>query len=119
MSYKQIKWYIIMLRIMEQRKWVSLKLMLLVLVVMASMLKGSKGISLCNMSEEGLKACKPSVTQPNPVDPSPECCKALTGADLKCLCSYKNSYELPLLGIDPTLAVSLPAKCNLTPPDNC
>ncbi|KAJ1400451.1 Bifunctional inhibitor/plant lipid transfer protein/seed storage helical domain [Sesbania bispinosa] len=103
---------------MEEKKWVALQLM--VVVMMGSMLmKGTKGISLCNMSEDGLMACKPSVTKPNPVDPSPECCNALTGADLKCLCSYKNSSELPLLGIDPTLAASLPAKCNLTPPDNC
>ncbi|XP_057437167.1 putative lipid-transfer protein DIR1 [Lotus japonicus] len=107
-----------MLRIMEERKWVTLHLMV-VLLMMASTLKVSKGISLCNMNEDGIMACKPSVTKPNPVDPSPECCQALTGADLKCLCSYKNSSELPLLGIDPTLAVSLPAKCNLTPPDDC
>lgn len=71
------------------------------------------------MSEEGLEACKPAVTKPNPAEPSSECCEALKGADLKCLCSYKNSSELPFLGIDPTLATSLPAKCSLTPPANC
>ncbi|XP_020208084.1 putative lipid-transfer protein DIR1 [Cajanus cajan] len=102
---------------MEQTKWVALKF--LVVVVMAScMWKGSKGLDLCKMNEDGLEACKPAVTQP-PVDPSPECCKALAAADLKCLCSYKNSSELPFLAIDPTLATSLPAKCNLTPPPNC
>ena len=99
-------------------KWVAMQLMVVV-VVMATTLKGSKGISLCNMSEDGLMACKPSVTQPNPVDPTPECCNAISGADLKCLCSYKNSAELPLLGIDPTLATSLPAKCNITTPVDC
>lgn len=98
-------------------KWVALQLMMV--VMMFSMLKGSKSITLCNMSEDGLMACKPAVTQPNPVDPSPECCKSLTGADLKCLCSYKNSPEIALLGIDPILATKLPAKCNLTPPANC
>ncbi|TKY66215.1 putative lipid-transfer protein DIR1 [Spatholobus suberectus] len=104
---------------MEQRKWVALQLVVVVVVMASSMWKGSKGLSFCNMDEDGLEACKPSVTQPNPVDPSPECCKALAGADLNCLCSYKNSSELPFLGIDPTLATSLPAKCNLTPPANC
>ncbi|KAK7339060.1 hypothetical protein VNO77_19703 [Canavalia gladiata] len=103
---------------MEERKWVALQFMV-VLVMVSFMPKGSKGFSLCNMDEKGLEDCKPSVTEPNPVDPSSECCKALAGADLKCLCSYKNSTELPFLGIDPTLASSLPAKCNLTPPDNC
>ncbi|KAK7256164.1 hypothetical protein RIF29_29601 [Crotalaria pallida] len=100
-------------------KWV-VALQLMVIMMMASMLNVSKSMSLCNMSEDGLNACKPSVTQPNPVDPpSPQCCQAITGADLNCLCSYKNSPELPLLGIDPTLATSLPVKCNLTPPANC
>ncbi|AES79022.1 putative bifunctional inhibitor/plant lipid transfer protein/seed storage helical [Medicago truncatula] len=100
----------------EHRKLVSL---LMVVVIMASMLKFSNGMSLCNMNEDGLDACKPSVTQPYPAKPSTECCKALTGADLQCLCSYKNSAELPLLGIDPTLAASLPKECDLTPPSNC
>ncbi|XP_028769702.1 putative lipid-transfer protein DIR1 [Neltuma alba] len=80
---------------------------------------GSRGLSLCNMNDEGIEACKPSVIEPNPVDPSAECCKAISGADLQCLCSYKNSPELPLFGIDPNLALSLPAKCNLTLPSNC
>ncbi|CAL0302818.1 unnamed protein product [Lupinus luteus] len=98
-------------------KWVALNLM--VIVLMASTLNVSKGLSICNMDEDGFSACKPSVTEPNPIDPSPKCCKAITGADLNCLCSYKNSPQLPLFGIDPILATSLPAKCNLTPPSNC
>ncbi|RDX85217.1 putative lipid-transfer protein DIR1, partial [Mucuna pruriens] len=103
---------------MEKRKWVALQLMVMV-VMASSMWKGSKGLSLCNMDENGLEECKPAVTEPNPSDPSPECCKALASADLKCLCSYKNSSALPFLGVDPTLAASLPAKCNLTPPNDC
>ncbi|OIW07603.1 hypothetical protein TanjilG_29976 [Lupinus angustifolius] len=98
-------------------KWVALHLMMIVL--MASTLNVSKGLSICNMNEDGFNACKPSVTEPNPIDPSPKCCEAITGADLNCLCSYKNSPQLPLFGIDPILATSLPAKCNLTPPSNC
>ncbi|KAH7864498.1 hypothetical protein Vadar_030204 [Vaccinium darrowii] len=80
---------------------------------------GSEALELCNMKEDGLMACKPAVTQPNPVDPTPPCCEALSGADLTCLCGYKNSFVLPSLGIDPDLAMALPAKCKLTPPSNC
>ncbi|KAG6512437.1 putative lipid-transfer protein DIR1 [Zingiber officinale] len=75
--------------------------------------------AVCNMSQAGADACKPSVTQPNPTPPSAACCKALEAADLKCFCSYKNSPLLPKLGIDPDLAAKLPAKCNLSTPDNC
>ncbi|KAK7293210.1 hypothetical protein RJT34_16073 [Clitoria ternatea] len=97
----------------------EVKLMVVMVVMVCCMPKGCKGLSLCNMNEDGLEACKPSVTQP-PVDPpSTDCCNALAGADLKCLCSYKNSSQLPFFGIDPILAASLPAKCHLTPPDNC
>ncbi|PIA35866.1 hypothetical protein AQUCO_03400035v1 [Aquilegia coerulea] len=82
-------------------------------------LKGSKAMNLCNMSEDDLKICKPSVTKPNPVDPTLDCCTALSKADLTCLCSYKNSMVLPMYGIDPDLAMQLPAKCSLTPPTTC
>ncbi|XP_074584706.1 putative lipid-transfer protein DIR1 [Curcuma longa] len=75
--------------------------------------------AVCNMSQAGSDACKPSVTQPNPAPPSAACCKALEGADLRCFCSYKNSPLLPKLGIDPDLAAKLPSKCNLNTPDNC
>ncbi|URE48089.1 Protease inhibitor/seed storage/LTP family [Musa troglodytarum] len=77
------------------------------------------GEAVCNMTQEGFDACKPSVTPPNPPPPSAACCKALGNADLQCLCSYKNSPLLPLLGIDPGLAMTLPPKCNLKLPANC
>ncbi|KAL1091778.1 hypothetical protein V6Z11_D07G180800 [Gossypium hirsutum] len=64
------------------------------MVMVALMVEGSRAMTLCDMNDEGLEACKPSVRQLNPVDPSPECCKALKGADLPCLCSYKNSVWL-------------------------
>ena len=79
----------------------------------------AEGFKLCNMSEDDLEKCKPAVSKPTPAGPSTECCKALSGADLTCLCSYKNSETLPLLGIDPDLAMALPAKCKLTPPSQC
>ncbi|KAL9169324.1 hypothetical protein ABFS82_04G071900 [Erythranthe guttata] len=93
-----------------------------VVVLVAAMvvfLGGAKAMDLCNVTEDGLTACKPSVVQPNPVEPSPECCDAVSGADLKCLCSYKNSFMLPSLGIDPDLALALPAKCNIPNPTEC
>lgn len=77
------------------------------------------GVSLCKMNEDGLLACKPSVTKPNPVDPTASCCKALSAADLTCLCSYRNSMMLPALGINPELAMGLPVKCGLPVPAGC
>lgn len=77
------------------------------------------GLELCNMNDDGLMECKPSVTKPSPTDPTEKCCEALAGADLTCLCSYRHSFLLPSLGIDPDLAMALPAKCSLNPPDNC
>ncbi|KAL8531103.1 hypothetical protein ACS0TY_007930 [Phlomoides rotata] len=90
------------------------KVVALVAVIVA-VVGGATAVSVCNVTEDGLRACKPSVTQPNPVPPTPECCNAISGADMKCLCSYKNSFVLPSLGIDPDLALALPAKCNLPP----
>ncbi|KAL3517882.1 hypothetical protein ACH5RR_020471 [Cinchona calisaya] len=95
-----------------------------VVVVMVALIifpKGSNAMTLCNMNEKGLMACKPSVTPPppDPVDPSSDCCDALKAADLKCLCSYRNSSMLPSIGIDPALALALPLKCNLTLPPDC
>ncbi|KAF8402206.1 hypothetical protein HHK36_013162 [Tetracentron sinense] len=94
------------------------KLVLFVLVLVAIFV-GSKALVLCNIGEDGLTACKPSVSKPNPVSPSDECCKALSAGNMTCLCSYKNSMLLPYLGIDPGLAMQLPAKCNLTPATKC
>ncbi|KAK2965829.1 hypothetical protein RJ640_025339 [Escallonia rubra] len=90
----------------------------IMVVLLFAVIQGSKA-ALCNIDDKGLAACKPSVTQPNPVEPSEECCVALSGADLTCLCSYRDSFMLPALGIDPDLAMGLPAKCNLTPPSTC
>lgn len=90
------------------------QLVVLLLVVVA-LFEGSRAVSVCDISEDGLAACKPSVTKPDPVEPpSVDCCKAVSGANFTCLCSYKNSYLLPYLGIDPDLAMALPSKCNLS-----
>ena len=91
----------------------------MMMIMVALMVEGTRALTLCDMNDEGLAECKPSVTQPNPVDPSSECCEALKGANLTCLCSYKNSMWLPSLGIDPTLALALPPKCKLQLPPDC
>ncbi|PIN06498.1 hypothetical protein CDL12_20953 [Handroanthus impetiginosus] len=93
--------------------------MVAVMALLVVLLGGATAISLCNVTEDGFMACKPSVTPPYPVPPSPECCDAVSGADFNCLCSYRNSLMLPSLGIDPDLALALPAKCNLPTPGEC
>ncbi|XP_073012962.1 putative lipid-transfer protein DIR1 [Typha latifolia] len=74
---------------------------------------------ICNMTQQGIDACKPSVSGSDPTPPSKKCCSALAAADLPCLCSYRNSYLLPAYGIDPDLALQLPAKCHLALPAEC
>ncbi|KAI4318363.1 hypothetical protein MLD38_032078 [Melastoma candidum] len=72
------------------------------------------------MSQEGFDACKPSVSGFVPVPPSLACCTALADADLQCLCLFKNARMLlQAYGVDPTLALELPAKCNLAPNFHC
>ncbi|PWA48619.1 Bifunctional inhibitor/plant lipid transfer protein/seed storage helical domain-containing protein [Artemisia annua] len=90
--------------------------MMVLLVVVVAVVGSLQAVDICDMTEDGLMACKPSVTNPDPAEPSPECCKAISGADLKCLCSYRDSRVLPSFGIDPVLAVGLPVKCNLPAP---
>ena len=92
---------------------------LAIVLLLAVLVVALRADAICNMSSEGFDACKPSVSGPNPTEPSQECCSALAGADLDCLCSYKNSVLLPSLGIDPDLAMQLPEKCGLTPPQDC
>lgn len=83
------------------------------------MAETSKALTLCKMDDNGVSACKPSVTKPDPVPPSADCCKALSEADLVCLCGYKGSPMLSALGIDPDLALALPPKCNIPLPEGC
>ncbi|GAB4841503.1 hypothetical protein Ancab_022219 [Ancistrocladus abbreviatus] len=104
----------------KKRVQMARKALLMLLALMTVVVLGKcQGFSLCDMNHGGLLACKPAVTKPNPAVPSADCCRALTGANLTCLCSYKSSLLLPSLGIDPDLCVTLPAKCNLQTPSNC
>ncbi|XP_057964139.1 putative lipid-transfer protein DIR1 [Malania oleifera] len=90
-----------------------------VAVVLAAVVAVSLALEVCNVSEQGLLSCKPAVTQPNPQPPTHQCCQALSGANLTCLCQYKNSFILPSLGINPALALALPARCNITTSAEC
>ncbi|KAJ8754309.1 hypothetical protein K2173_002760 [Erythroxylum novogranatense] len=91
---------------------------LLVLVVISSngLFEVSNAQNICSMPVSGLMSCIGSVTPPNPTPPTTQCCSALSQADMRCLCSYKNSKVLPSLGIDPNLAMQLPDKCKLPHP---
>lgn len=60
----------------------------------------------------------PAVSGPKPLPPSDKCCAVLTKADLPCLCTFKNSPMLSTFKINSTLAMELPSKCKLDPP-NC
>lgn len=94
------------------------KVLIAALLLMVA-ISSSLGQRICNMSGEDLMACKPSVTPPSPTPPSARCCSALSRADIRCLCSYKNSKLLPSLGIDPNIASQLPEKCKLPHPAHC
>ncbi|WVZ62724.1 hypothetical protein U9M48_012434 [Paspalum notatum var. saurae] len=94
--------------------------LLAVVVVLAASAETAHGI--CNISSDGLRACQPAAAVHNPTgQPSAQCCAALAGADLACLCRYKSSAGVwaRLYKIDINRAMGLPAKCGLATPANC
>ncbi|WOL11510.1 hypothetical protein Cni_G20273 [Canna indica] len=103
---------------MEKKlRTVALAMAVLLLVVEMA---AAGGQGPCKMSQEGLNACKPCIRSVKPEEnPTDTCCAALKQADLSCLCGYKNSSLLPYLGIEPNRAMELPAKCNITLPEQC
>ncbi|KAJ1288910.1 hypothetical protein BS78_02G124500 [Paspalum vaginatum] len=91
-----------------------------VLLVLAASAETAHGI--CNISSDGLRACQPAAAVRNPTaQPSAQCCAALAGADLACLCRYKKAAGLwaRVYKIDINRALGLPAKCGLATPANC
>ena len=94
------------------------RFVILALVLVVAVVANGQG-SICRMTQDGLTACKPSVSGQSPLPPSPACCAAISKADLPCLCSFKNSALLPYLGIDPNMATQLPAKCNIVTSTHC
>jgi hypothetical protein len=92
---------------------------LLAAVAVAALLVAAEAV--CNMSNEQFMSCQPAAakTTDPPTKPSDACCAALGGADLGCLCTYKNSPWMTVYNIDPQRAIELPAKCGLATPANC
>ncbi|TKY67532.1 putative lipid-transfer protein DIR1 [Spatholobus suberectus] len=105
---------------MEAYKKVMIVGMLLAIVMIGSgpMLANGQ-YSFCHMPKDGLKACLPSVSGDNPVDPSTACCSAIAKADLQCFCRYKDSGLLPIYGVDPNEAMQLPVKCKVVDSFHC
>ncbi|KAK7312360.1 hypothetical protein VNO77_36153 [Canavalia gladiata] len=106
---------------MEGVKKVMILGMLLGLVMIGSEPNLTKAQSFCRMPKEGLKACLPScVNGENNVDPpSSACCTAISKADLKCLCQYRDSGFLTFYGVDPDKAMQLPVKCKIMDSFHC
>ncbi|XP_061354940.1 putative lipid-transfer protein DIR1 [Gastrolobium bilobum] len=105
---------------MEAYKKLMIVGMLLVIAMIGSKPILANGQSFCHMSKEGFKACMPSVSGENPVDPpTSACCSAIAKADLKCLCRYKDSGLLTFYGVDPNEAMQLPVKCKLVDSFSC
>ncbi|KAG6512436.1 putative lipid-transfer protein DIR1 [Zingiber officinale] len=97
-----------------------LSVLLPLLLLLYSGSAAAEDKSMCKMNEKGFMACLPSVKSGAPaLPPSEKCCAALAKADLPCLCKYKDSPELPQMGIKPDLAKQVPAKCKLNAPTEC
>ncbi|KAL2460173.1 putative lipid-transfer protein DIR1 [Abeliophyllum distichum] len=75
--------------------------------------------SICGISPDDLMTCKPAVVGSIGQLPSSVCCKALSKADLPCLCSFKSSPWTTFLGINPDLAAKLPVSCKIDPSFHC
>ncbi|KAL6531829.1 hypothetical protein OROMI_028192 [Orobanche minor] len=109
---------------MEAINVISTRTLILALVVLlaaaipisgtAKQLGNDDGGSLCGMSQDELFQCKPAVatgTAPPP-PPSAACCAAIGHANVTCLCTFRNNKYLPYFGINSTLAMQLPTKCD-------
>ncbi|GMH30971.1 hypothetical protein Nepgr_032814 [Nepenthes gracilis] len=86
------------------------------LLIFGVILQVSNGETICGVDVDELVTCRPAATRPSPAPPSPQCCKAIAKADLKCLCEFKASPFLPTFGLDPPLVLAIPAKCGLPNP---
>ncbi|XP_020218093.1 putative lipid-transfer protein DIR1 [Cajanus cajan] len=104
---------------------IGMEKIMIVVVVLAIVMIGSGPmlamgqLSFCHMPKDGLKACLPSVSGDNPVDPSTACCSAIAKADLQCFCRYKDSGLLSFYGVDPNKAMELPVKCKVVDSFHC
>ncbi|KAL6839682.1 hypothetical protein ACP4OV_030621 [Aristida adscensionis] len=106
---------------MGKSKTPALALLFAAAALAAAALAPAPARAVCNMSTEQIMSCQPaaaSTTEPAE-KPSDACCAALAGADLACLCAYKDSPWLSIYNIDPQRAMALPAQCGLQTPDDC
>lgn len=103
-----------------EKMMMSMLVVLVMAVVMGNEMGvfGSSSGPLCNMTIADFMECKPAVSGDKPLPPTPACCKALKGANIPCLCGFKNTNYPAMFGIDPNLALLLPYKCSL-PPATC
>ncbi|KAI3815161.1 hypothetical protein L1987_14818 [Smallanthus sonchifolius] len=94
------------------------KLAIVTIVLVATLVTEPMATSdflICGVTFDGLKTCQPAVAKdvdPLP-PPTPECCAALTNANMPCFCKLKDSSFLGLYNIDPEHAMELPGKCKL------
>lgn len=88
-------------------------------LVLIAMIGLGEAQTVCNMSFPDIFSCSSSMMPPNPTPPTAQCCTALSHADLKCLCDYLKAGAFSYLGIDPSLALQLPNKCNIPNPPTC
>lgn len=81
------------------------------------LLGGGSAMNFCNIDSNQLNDCLPAVRGMSPPQPTQNCCGVVHQANLPCLCSYLS--VLPMFGIDPVSAVTLPNKCGLETPREC
>lgn len=74
-------------------------------------------VTLCNVDSNQLNYCLPAVRGGSPPPPTEDCCSVVRQANLPCLCRYLS--VLPVFGIDPISAVTLPSRCSLETPPEC
>ncbi|PON84929.1 Bifunctional inhibitor/plant lipid transfer protein/seed storage helical domain containing protein [Trema orientale] len=108
--------------LVNSKKLVIVTLVLALAMLGSNHLKASAEITttFCHMTKDGLKSCLPYVSrEPSQAAPSATCCSAIATADIPCLCYFKGSALLSFYGVDPELAMQLPAKCNLGQSVHC
>lgn len=91
------------------------KLVIVAIVLVVTRPITTNGFLICGVTTNALKTCQPAVAKnvdPLP-SPTPDCCSALTNADMSCFCKLKGSSMLSFYDIDPKHAMELPAKCKL------
>ncbi|GER49851.1 lipid-transfer protein [Striga asiatica] len=110
---------------MESKK-IATKMIILTLVFILAAICGKAKLvnddgSICGMSQDELLKCKPAVATgtATPPPPTAACCGALHHANVTCLCGFKNNKYLSLFGINSTLAMQLPSKCDFNDNFHC